>query len=128
MWSSFPREPGVAGGKSDFRFTFIGPVEAGQGNLMPPDVRLVDLRVHQIDAYIHPNEDAPTGQDMILAVYVNGVELDQITIPEDTLVGTPVTIDPLFLIEAGDIVTADILQTGNGRRGGTVSLFLRTEA
>lgn len=125
MYSAYPREPGIAGGKSDFRFTFIGPLEVGQGGLMPPEFKRDQVTVDLIEAKIHRDEPVPTGRDVILAVYHNGVELGQITIPEGTRDGTPVLLDPAVVIEAGDEVTAAPLQVGSGVRGGTMSLYLR---
>ena len=125
MWSGFPREPGIAGGKSDFEFSFIGPLEIGQGGLMPVKVKRDQVTVDQIEAYIHPDEVAPVGRDVIAAVYLDGVEIDQITIPDGTRDATPVVLDPVLVIEAYQKVTAKLLQVGNAIRGGTMSLALR---
>jgi hypothetical protein len=123
--TSFPREPGFAGGKADYRFVFIGPLEAGQDGLIPVEIKRDAVKANQIEAYIHPDEDAPTGRDVIAAVYLNGVEIDQITITAGTRDATPVVVDPELVIEAYDKVTAKVLQTGSGRRGGTLSVYLR---
>jgi hypothetical protein len=128
MFSSHPSKPGFAGGKADYRFTFIGPLEADQDGLMPVEVKRDLVVVDQIEAYIHPDEEAPTGRDIIAAVYVNGVEIDQITIAAGTRDATPVLIDPQLTIEANDKVTAKLLQVGSGRRGGTLTIYLRIAA
>lgn len=125
MYSAYPREPGIAGGKSDFRFTFIGPLEIGQGGLMPPEFKRDQVTVDLIEAKIHRDEPTPLGRDVIAAIYLNGVEIDQITIPDGTRDGTSVILDPAVVIEAGDEVTAELLQVGNSQRGGTMSLYLR---
>lgn len=128
MFSSHPSKPGFAGGKADYCFKFIGPLEVGQGGLMAVEVKRETVVVDEIAAFIHPDEPTPSGRDVIAAVYVNGVEVDQITIAEGTRDATPVLIDPQLTIEADDKVTAKILQVGNGRRGGTLTIYLRIAA
>ena len=125
MFSSFPRTPGFAGGKSDYRFSFIGPLEIGQGGLMPVEVKRESVEVDEINAYIHPDEPAPVGRDVIVAVYLNGVEIDQITILEGTREGVAVVLSSVLTIEANDQVTVRILQVGSAVRGGTLTLYLR---
>lgn len=128
MFSSHPSKPGFAGGKADYRFVFIGPLEIGQDGLMPVEVKRETVVVDEIAAFIHPDEDAPSGRDVIAALYLNGVEIDQITITDGTYDATPVLIDPQLTIEADDKVTAKILQVGSGRRGGTLTIYLRIAA
>lgn len=128
MFSSHPSKPGFAGGKADYRFVFIGPLEVGQDELIPVDVKRETVVVDEIAAFIHPDADAPSGRDIIAAVYVNGVEVDQITIADGAHDATPVLIDPQLTIEADDKVTAKILQVGSGRRGGSLTIYLRIAA
>lgn len=127
MFSSFPRTPGFAGGKADYRFTFIGPLEIGQDGLIPVEVKREAVVVDEINAYIHPDEPTPTGRDIIAAVYLNGVEIDRVTILEGTREGS-VVLSSNITIEANDQVTAKILQVGSTIRGGTLTVYLRITA
>ncbi len=125
MYSAYPREPGIAGGKSDFEFSFIGPLEVGQGGLMPTKFKRDQVTCDLIEACIHEDEPVPVGRDVIFGLYQNGALIDTITIPDGTRDGTPVILDPAIVVEAGDKVTCKPLQVGNAVRGGTASVALR---
>jgi hypothetical protein len=123
-WSSFPREPGIAGGKSDYKVVFSGPLEVGQDALMSVDVKRQPVNVSRLDAYLNGFEELHTGRDIIVAAYRNGIWLAEVTIPEGLAKGTWefVTEEPF---EEEDVFSGRILQTGLGVRGSTLSLYGR---
>lgn len=123
-WSSFPREPGVAGGKADFKVCFIGPLEVGQDALMPVEAKRQAVRIGRIDAYLNEEEELHTGRDIIIGVYKNYVEIAQVTITAGASSGTyEFVVEELF--EEEDRFSARILQTGLGVRGSTATVYGR---
>lgn len=123
-WSSFPREPGVAGGKADFKVCFIGPLEVGQNALMPVEAKRQAVRLTRIDGYLNEEEELHTGRDIVFKVYRNYVELAEVTIPAGTPSGTfEFVIEETF--EEEDVFSARIIQTGLGVRGSTLTIYGR---
>lgn len=122
MFSTFPSEPGVAGGKADFKFVFIGPLEVGQDALIPAETKRQAVRVSRLDAAL--NGEAPTGRDILVNMYKNGVSIGQVTIAAGATSGT-LLLDSEVAFAAMDIATAAILQVGLGVRGGTLTLYGR---
>lgn len=122
MFSSFPREPGTAGSKTDFKFVFIGPLEVGQDGLIPADVKRHRVTVEKLEAYL--NSDTPTGQSILVSMYKNGVSIGQVEIAVGETYGE-LELAAGVTFEEGDIGTATIDQTGNGVRGGTLTFYGR---
>lgn len=123
MFSSFPREPSIAGSKNDFVLFWSGTLELSQDNLINAHVKRQDVDVDQAAVLL---KTAPIGSDAIFEFYVNAVLVATVTVADGDTYGE--SNFAAVTVNAGEVCEMKIVQVGSTVAGETATGYLRVAA
>lgn len=115
----FTLKPG-SGVVSDYIWSFSGPLTTAQNNLIPRLRRLEAGTITELSIVL---ESAPTGQDAIFSLHINGSPTgDTVTVTAGATTGVAAISTA---VGVGDIVHMEIDQVGSVNPGNTATMIAR---
>jgi hypothetical protein len=120
-------DPSPVIGKADFEWFYSGTLQTGDDNKIPVKTKIIDVYINRLDVILYSAATGDvTGGRVLVSFYKNGVLLGQVVVAASATSGTLVIAKTL--VTAGDLMTVEIDQVGNGAYGVTMSAYARVTA
>jgi hypothetical protein len=120
-------DPSPVIGKADFEWFYSGTLQIDDDNKIPVKTKIIDVYINRLDVILYSASTGDvTGGRVLVSFYKNGVLLGQVAVAPGALDGSLVIAKTL--VTAGDKMTVEIDQVGNGAYGVTMSAYARVTA